>query len=49
MNTAQVEAKCLNILASEMGADRADQLIALVGRLEQVASVRELRPFLAKG
>lgn len=48
MSTAQVEAKCLDILAPELGADRAARLIGMVGRLEQVASVRELRPFLAR-
>jgi hypothetical protein len=31
-----------------MGAARADQLIAMVGRLETLKSVRDLRPLLGK-
>ena len=49
MSTAQVETKCLDILAPEMGVDRANLLIEMVRNLELVASVRVLRPFLAKG
>lgn len=48
MTVAQVEAKCRDILTPTMGAARADQLIAMVGRLEELKSVRELRPLLAK-
>lgn len=48
MTPAQVEAKSRDILAPIMGTTRADQLIATIGRLETLASVRELRPLLAK-
>lgn len=48
MTPAQVEAKSRDILAPIMGAARADRLIAVLGRLEEVSSVRELRPLLGK-
>ena len=47
MTPALVEAKSRDILAPIMGAARADQLIAMIGRLDEVKSVRELRPLPA--
>jgi 2-methylcitrate dehydratase PrpD len=46
MTTEQVEAKATDILVPVIGAARAKQLIAAVWNLDQLGSVRELRPLL---
>ncbi len=48
MTPSQVEAKWGEILAPIMGGVRADQLIAMVGRLKELKSVRNLRAQLGK-
>jgi hypothetical protein len=47
MTTAQVEAKCRDIVVPYIGKDRADKLIVAIRNLDQMRSVRELRPLLA--
>jgi 2-methylcitrate dehydratase PrpD len=46
MTRAQVEEKCRDLLVPVIGARRAARLIDMVWRIEQVASVRALRPLL---
>jgi 2-methylcitrate dehydratase PrpD len=46
MSHAEVEAKCLDLFAPVLGPDRSRQLINRIWRLEEVLSVRDLRPFL---
>jgi 2-methylcitrate dehydratase PrpD len=46
MPRAEVEAKALDLLATPLGAARAQRLIERVWALERVADVRELRPLL---
>jgi 2-methylcitrate dehydratase PrpD len=47
MTTAQVEAKCRDIVVPYIGRDRTEKLITTIRNLEQMRSVRELRPLLA--
>lgn len=47
MTTAQVEAKCRDILVPYAGKERTEKLIAAIGNLDRLHSVRELRPLLA--
>jgi 2-methylcitrate dehydratase PrpD len=49
MTTAEVEAKCHGILAPVLGEEKTRALIAAVGTLERLPSVRSLRPLLAGG
>ena len=49
MTTAQVEAKCRDIVVPYIGRDRTEKLITTIRNLEQMRSVRELRPLLARG
>ena len=46
MSTEEVEAKALELMEPVLGAQRTGQLIESIGRLESLASVRELRPLL---
>jgi hypothetical protein len=46
MNTNEVEAKALDLLAPVLGQARAAELITKVGSLDRVAAVSELRPLL---
>ncbi|WP_427911385.1 MmgE/PrpD family protein [Ramlibacter sp. MMS24-I3-19] len=46
MSQREVEEKARDLIAPVLGAPAADRLLATIGRLEQVADVRELRPLL---
>ena len=48
MTPAQVEAKSRDILGPIMGATRAEKLITMIRELDELGSVRELRPLLAR-
>ncbi len=48
MPRAEVVAKCRDLIAPILGADRGGQLIERVLALESVADIRELRPLLRK-
>jgi 2-methylcitrate dehydratase PrpD len=46
MTDAEIEAKALDLVAPIIGRERGECLIAAVGALEGIGSVRELRPLL---
>jgi 2-methylcitrate dehydratase PrpD len=47
MERAEVEAKCLDLLAPVLGTGRSRALVAAVWEIEVLADARELRPLLA--
>ena len=48
MDTESVNEKARLLMAPVLGAERTEEVIRRVNALEQLADVRELRPFLAE-
>ncbi|MFC1534456.1 MmgE/PrpD family protein [Thermodesulfobacteriota bacterium] len=47
MNRQEVEDKCLELIEPVLGDERSKRLIERIWNIEQVADIRELRPFLS--
>ena len=46
MTSKEIEDKALDLIAPITGQERAQKLVATVGQLDTLRSVRELRPLL---
>ena len=46
MTTAEIEAKAIDLVAPISGEDKAKKLVAMIGNLSSLKSVRALRPLL---
>ena len=49
LSTEEVGKKAFDLMESVLGREKSRQIIDAVGRLETLASIRELRPFLQRG